>query len=180
MMLLHTKLYTLIKDVIGSETLIFADQNSPRPANPYWIIKVNVQRQIGNDGYSQGVDNLGNIKIKGVREATVYVQRIGTNAVDACSDLRDNLSRVTVQEKWQFNNIAVYDVGNVMDAPFMLDSSQLEPRANLDLFVRFGSELLDNVGIIETVKVESEYVTKQTKDLTDINPDLAQEINVVL
>lgn len=174
-MSLNSSLYTLLKAVIGSETVVFADQNSPRPALPYWTIKVSVQRGIGVDSYGQGVDVSGNLKVRGVREATVQVQRIGSGAVDSCTELRDNLAKVTERERWQLAKIALYDISDAQDIPFPLDNSQLEPRAVLDLFVRFGTELLDNVGIIETVEVGSEYLTA-----AEINPDLTQEISIVL
>jgi hypothetical protein len=179
-MSLKSSLYTLLKAVIGSETVVFADQNSPRPALPYWTIKVSVQRGIGIDSMSQGVDISGNMTIKGVREATVHLQRIGTGAIDSCTDLRDNLAKVTVHEQWQAANISIYDIGDVQDIPFPLDNSQLEARAVLDIFVRCGTSLLDNVGIIETVEADGDYITNAELDMTEINPDLAQEITVVL
>jgi hypothetical protein len=179
-MALRDVLYALIKPVIGVETLIFADTNSPRPALPYWTLKVSVQRLIGIDGMGQGVDALGFQAIKGVREATVSLQRLGYGAVDTCMDLRDNLSRITVGEAFQLAKVALYDVGDVQDVPYPLDNSQLEPRATLDIFVRVGSELADQVGTIETVAVDAEYVSNQSTDITDTNPDLSQSITVVL
>lgn len=179
-MSLKSSLYTLLKAAIGAETLVFADQNAPRPALPYWIMKVSVQRGIGIDSQSQGVDDDGNMTIKGVREATVQVQRIGTGAIDSCTDLRDNLAKVTVGEQWQTAKIAMYDIGDVQDIPFPLDNSQLEPRAVLDIFVRFSTSLLDNVGTIETVVVSGDFVTNAGVDLTETNPNLAQQITVVL
>ena len=74
---LKPNLYALVKALIGAETLVFADQNAPRPALPYWTIRVQVQRAVGRDYYSQGVTNDGDQQIDGVREATVQVQRIG-------------------------------------------------------------------------------------------------------
>ncbi len=50
----------------------------------------------------------------------------------------------------------------------------------MDLFVRFGSKILDRVGAIEVVGIAAGY---ETVDLTpgfDANPDLAQDITVVL
>jgi hypothetical protein len=174
-MTLKSSLYTLLKAAIGSETVVFADQNAPRPALPYWTIKISTQRGIGIDGTSQGVDVSGNITIKGVREATVHVQRIGPGAIEGVADLRDNLAKVTIHEQWQVADMAIYDISDVQDIPFPLDNSQLEPRAVLDVFVRFGTTLLDNVGIIETLDIDGNYITN-----AEIDPNLAQEIPVVL
>lgn len=179
-MTVKATLYTLVKALIGAETLVFADQNAPRPPLPYWTIRLAAQRAVGEDAYSQGVDANGDQTVSGVREITVQVQRFGPDSDVACADLRDNLSRTTVSETWQVQKIALYDVGDVLNVPYKLDNSQLEPRASVDLFVRFGTELLDRVGWIDTVEVDAGYVTNQTPGFDEANPDLAEVITVVL
>lgn len=179
-MTVKTSLYTLVKALIGVETLIFADQNSPRPPLPYWTIRLSAQREIGDATYSQGVTTDGDQLVSGVREITVQVQRFGPDSDVACADLRDNLSRTTILETWQLQKIALYDIGDVLNVPYKLDNSQLEPRASVDLFVRFGTELLDRVGVIETVETTTNYVTNQTPGFDEVNPDLAEVITTVL
>ncbi len=179
-MTVKATLYTLIKALIGTETLVFADQNAPRPPLPYWTLRLAAQRAVGEDAYSQGVDANGDQLVSGVREITVQVQRFGPDSDVACADLRDNLSRTTVSEAWQVEKIALYDVGDVLNVPYKLDNSQLEPRASVDLFVRFGTELLDRVGWIDTVEMDAGYVTDQTPGFDEPNPDLAEVITVVL
>ena len=179
-MTVKSTLYTLVKSLIGAETLVFADQNAPRPPLPYWTIRLAAQRAVGEDAYSQSVDINGDQTVSGVREITVQVQRFGPDSDVACADLRDNLSRTTVSETWQVQKIALYDVGDVLNVPYKLDNSQLEPRASVDLFVRFGTELLDRVGWIDTVEMDVGYVINQTQGFDDPNPDLAEVITVVL
>ncbi len=179
-MTVKATLYTLVKALIGAETLVFADQNAPRPPLPYWTLRLAAQRAVGEDAYSQGVDANGDQLISGVREITVQVQRFGPDSDVACADLRDNLSRTTVSETWHVQKIALYDVGDVLNVPYKLDNSQLEPRASVDLFVRFGTELLDRVGWIDTVEMDAGYVTNQTQGFDDPNPDLEEVITVVL
>jgi hypothetical protein len=179
-MTVKATLYALLKALVGAETLVFADQNAPRPPLPYWTLRLSAQRQVGEDSYSQGVDINGDQLVSGVREITVQVQRFGTDSDVSCADLRDNLSRTTVLEEWQRQKIALYDVGNVLNVPYKLDNSQLEPRASVDLFVRFGTELLDRVGSIDKVETSAGYVTNQTQGFDEANPDLAEVITVVL
>lgn len=177
---LKPDLYTLVKALVGAETLVFADQNAPRPALPYWTIRVQVQRAVGGDYYSQGVTNDGDQQVDGVREATIQVQRIGADSDLKVAELRDNLSKTTALEQWQLKDLALYDTGDVQNVPFPLDKSQLEPRASVDLFVRFGSKILDRVGAIEVVSVAAGYETVSLTPEFDANPDLAQDITVVL
>lgn len=179
-MTVKTTLYTLVKALVGAETLVFADQNAPRPPLPYWTLRLSAQRKVGDDAYSQGVDTNGDQLVSGVREITVQVQRFGPDSDVKCADLRDNLSRTTILEEWQRQKIALYDLGDVLNVPYKLDNSQLEPRSSVDLFVRFGTELLDRVGVIETVETSAGYVTNQTPGFDEPNPDLAEVITVVL
>lgn len=179
-MTVKSTLHTLIQAVIGAETLVFADQNAPRPPLPYWTLRLSAQRKVGDDAYSQGVDANGDQLVSGVREITVQVQRFGPDSDVACADLRDNLSRTTIMEAWQRQKIALYDVGDVLNVPYKLDNSQLEPRASVDLFVRFGTELLDRVGWIDTVEMDAGYVTNQTQGFDEPNLDQAEVITVVL
>lgn len=164
-------IYTLLKATIGAETLIFADQNAPRPPLPYWTMRITVQRAVGKDTYSQGVTALGDQTIWGTREATVTVQRIGVDSDTKCADLRDEFSKASIMESWQLAKIALYDIGDVKNISYRLDNSQLEPRASLDLFVRFGTELIDRVGIIEQIDATGTI---------DGNAGLIQTISVVL
>lgn len=175
---LKTDLYALLKAVIGSETVIWANQNSPRPAFPYWTLRISPRRAIGDDWVSGGVDDAGDQTIQGVRESTLQVQRIGLDSDLKVAELQDNLSKTTVSEQFQVKNIALFDVGDVQDIPFVIDASRSEPRASIDLFIRYGTSLLDRVGIIETAAIEAEYVTEATAP--NINADLTQNLTVNL
>lgn len=177
-MTVKTKIHTLIKALIGTETLIFANQNAPRPALPYWTVRLSSRRAVGSDEYSQGVDSNGDQLVSGVREITIQIQRIGTDSDASFADLRDNLSKTTVLEEWQRQKIALYDIGPVQNVPYKLDDSQLEPRASIDIFARIGTELLDRVGIIDTVEINAEYVTNQTLGFDEPNPDIEEVITV--
>lgn len=168
---LKSTLYTLLKASIGAETVIFADQNSPRPALPYWTMKVQLRRKIGHDAYSQGVTNAGEQTVFGVREGTVQIQRIGTDSGVKMSDLRDILAKTSVMEQWRVSKISLYDMGDVQNVPYPLDDTQLEPRASMDIFVRFGTSLLDTVGAIETLDITAGF---------DSKPNLTETFSVVL
>ena len=179
-MTINDIIITLIKSLIGAETIIFSDQNAPRPSLPYWTLHLSSQRKVGRDSYSQGVDHNGDQMVCGVREITVQLQRFGPDSDVACAYLRDNLSRTTVMEDWQRSNIALYNVGDVLNVPYKLDNSRFEQRSNIDLFIRVGTELLDRVGIIEELEISSEYITNQTLDFNQSNQEIARVITVML
>ena len=145
------KLYALIKASVGAETLVFSDQNSPRPALPYWTMRIQSFRDVGDETYSQEVTNDGDQTIKGSREATIAIQRYGVDSDIACQGFVDELQKTSVNEAWQAQNISYYDIGDVLNISTALDKSVIEPRAAVDLFVRFGAIIIDRVGAIETV-----------------------------
>lgn len=177
---LKTNLHARIQALAGAETVIWADQNTPRPALPYWTIRLQAQRMVGRDDRSQGVDVNGIQQVFGVREATLNVQRIGADSEEKVADLRDELGKVTVTDAWLLAKIAVYNIGPVTNVPYEMDKGHLEPRAVLDLFVRYGTELDDEVGVIETVEMAGQYETSDTTPGFDANADLAETISVVL
>lgn len=150
---LKPKLYTLLKTIIGAETVIWSDQNSPAPALPYWSMRIQSARKIGDGYYSQGVTDLGDQTILGVREATVAVQRFGADSDLKCQELVDNLQKTTVSEAFAKQKINCYETGDVLNVSQLMDKTIIEPRAAVDLFIRFGASITDNVGAIETVEV---------------------------
>ena len=153
---LKAKIYTLVKALVGTETLIWGDQNAPRPALPYWTMILQSIRKVGEDTYSQGVTDEGVQTVTGTRDATLAIQRYGTGSDIACADLRDKIALISVIESWIAAGVVVYDETPITNATVKLDNAQLEPRAAIDLMIRFGVDTDDIVGAIETVEVEAE------------------------
>lgn len=163
--------------LVGGEVVIWADQNAPRPALPYWTLRLQTQASLGTPDYSQGVTAGGVQTVDGVREETLQVQRLGPGAFDRVAQLRDDLGRLSILAAWQAVGLAVFRTGDVQNAPFKLDGEQLEPRAALDLFLRYNARTLDTVGAIETVTTAAGYVTPASAPAE--NADLDQIISVV-
>ena len=76
--------------------------------------------------------------------------------------------------------IAIANMGEIAAIPYLLDDDAFEPRAALDLFIRFGASLLDTTGGIDQVSIDAEYVTNQGPDITDTNAGLAETIVATL
>jgi hypothetical protein len=128
---------------------------------------VSTRRSLGSDSYGQGVTNAGHQTVYGTREATVMLQRIGEDSDTKMQDLRDLMAKTSVQEPWRVAHIAAYNMGDVKNIPYPLDQSQLEPRAAMDLFVRFDTQLVDTAaGVIEQVDIEA--ALGGNDDLTEI------------
>lgn len=165
-------IYALVKALVGADTVIWADQNAPRPALPYWTLRLSSRRSIGWDDYGQGVDTLGTETIGGVREETLEVQCLGADAFDKVCAVRDALAKRTVQAAWYATGLAIFDRGNVLNVPYKMDNEQLEPRGVMDLILRYAVITTDVVGAIETVNTTGEYAQPGTGTfLADENLD---------
>lgn len=165
-------LYTLIEPLLSGEKLIFADQNAPRPVLPFWTLNSSPRRQVGSESYGQGVDDNGDQEVRGEREFTVQLQRIGSGSDDSLQNLRDELRLTTVMETWWKENISLYDTGDVKILGYPMDD-HLEPRAILDLFIRYQIKQLDRVGIIDTVDVLGKYETAGDPATPGLDPNPA-------
>jgi hypothetical protein len=153
-MTLRDDLYTLFKPLI-SETLIHGDGNAPRPALPYVSMKVMSMRRVKNDWYSEDIGLDGLQTVKGDREFTLSFQRFGNDSVEALDTLANKLRLTTVIDKFNNAKLPIVMAEDVVDVAALLDKSQIEPRASLDVFMRLKSVLTDNVGYIDTVDIET-------------------------
>ena len=174
---LKDKIYTILKACIGSETVIYADQNTTRPSLPYWTIKVQSIIAIGGDEVIQSTTNDDSQNIIGVRQATVQVKRMGEDSEIECANLLSVLHTTTNQALWKSNKISCFYASQVTNLAIVLDNSSIEERAGLDIFVRFGTDLLDTgAGMINTVSIEGEYETVDITAQFDANDDLTHTI----
>ena len=146
---LKTRLYALLQPIMTG-TVIWADQSSPRPAMPYTTLKLGSITEVGGEHYSD-VDSEGIQTVIGVRECVLNVQRFGPDSVDSVQTFADKLRLNTNLDKFRVQEIACYDISPVTDIAQLLNGIAIEPRASVDVNIRFASNQSDNVGIIETV-----------------------------
>lgn len=155
-MALEQDIIDLFTPIIGG-TVIYEDQNAPRPQLPYTTLKINSMRRVGGDHYSD-VTDAGIQTVKGDREFTLNIQRYD-KAFTVCSFLQnviDKLNLYTNQDKFSAKKIIYVDANTVMDLSYITGEVQTEKRASVDLTMRYKSTLTDNVGVIDTVNLEAD------------------------
>lgn len=156
-MSLETDLHSLIQPIVGG-TVIWMDQSAPRPALPYCAMKIMSVRFVNQDWHS-GPDDNGIETVKGDREFTLNIQRYQAYGPDSVTGILqsivDKLRLTTVIDKFQAKKLVAFNTGAVADISALLDKTQIEKRASLDIFMRYKSSATDNIGIIETVSVEA-------------------------
>ena len=153
-MTIASDIYTLLQPIIGG-SVIFADQNAPRPALPYTTLKLSGFRRINKDHYSDP-NNSGIQTVKGDREFTVNIQHYGTqDAESLLNDVAGKLQLTTNIDKFMAKKISCFNTGVVNDLSTVINNTMIESRASLDIFCRVKSSMTDNVGIIDTVNIEA-------------------------
>lgn len=155
-MTLRTDLYALFDPLI-TETIIWADSNAPRPALPYVTMKVMSMSKINRDHYADSVATDGNQSIKGDREFTLSIQRFGPASVESLGALSDSMRKTTTIDRFIAAKLPVVETLDVVDVAALLDKTQIEPRAAMDVRIRMKSSLLDQVGYIDTVVINTDY-----------------------
>ena len=154
-MSLETDIYALMQPIIGG-TVIWADQNSPRPPLPYSVMKINSIRFVNQDHYSNPDVN-GIQTVKGDREFTLNVQRFGQSDVTSfLNSVVDKLRITTNIDKFMAKKLTAFNTEAVSDISALLDKTAIEKRATVDIFMRYKSSLTDNVGLIETASIEGD------------------------
>ena len=146
---LKTRLYTLIQPILGG-TVIWADQTGPRPALPYSTMRLGVITTVGEPHYSD-VDNAGVQTVITARESVLNINRFGVDSVATIETLSDKLLLNSNLDKFAVLEVAIFDMSAVTDIAQLLNGIAIEPRASVDMSIRWQSNQLDTVGIIETV-----------------------------
>lgn len=148
-------LYDAIKPMIA-ETLVWADQNAPAPARPYCVMRIQSVKLMNND-HSSDVDDFGIQKVTGDREFTLNIQRFQEytpeNVTTKLQAVADKLQLRSHIDRFLSKGLAAFDTHPVMDISGLLDTTQIEKRASLDIMMRYRSTQLDDVGLIDTVNI---------------------------
>jgi hypothetical protein len=144
-----------------STTVIFAEQDSPRPDPPYLTVKVGTVASVGQEETREMVDPgapaLATQHYFGDREVTVSVQAFGDGAMDLARKAARALATETTMAQLAAANLchrgtipAVNELTELLDTGF-------EERAQFDAALAFGEDYTDIVGLIEVVEGEGTF-----------------------
>jgi len=141
-------------------TAVWLNPNAPRPPRPYATLQAVNRQRIGSA--SQGPTSAaGNADFTGDRELTLSVQYIGSASSNDPRDgyqelqaLVDSLERPSVRESlhgagWSFIRTAL-----LQDITAQV-GTEWEPRAVVDIEFRTAVTQSDQVGVVDTVNIES-------------------------
>lgn len=142
-------------------TVIFADQNSPRPDYPYAVIRIGSMIKIGFDelrDWGEDTHYIGTFG--GQRRATVTVDYFGSDPVEEITKAHNALEKQSIKELFIAAEIATLDRFGITNLTAMLETL-FEPRASFDFYIGFADNYEDDIGVIEHVELTSTYETEQ-------------------
>jgi hypothetical protein len=152
---IKTNLYAWALTNCPGCSVIFLNENAPRPAQPYVTLFLSTMNQIGED-YTPEVDVNGLVDMVGDREFTLQIQTYGGDCITCLENLRSSLQMQTVLDTLRANGIVFVNHFAISDVTELLDS-RFEKRAAMDVLLRIGQDYTDNLGLIQTVQVEEIY-----------------------
>lgn len=150
-MINKTFIHGIITELLGC-TVIWANQNGPKPKKPFATLRLYAFRGVGMNDESP-TDTPGEIEVRNTVEATLEVQYFGTNAEQKLIELNQALSKPTVLDKSFSAGVAFFDAQNVQDLTGLLDAANFEERAAIDLSVRYVNSMTDNPGYVSQVNL---------------------------
>lgn len=149
----RTDIYDWVASIVGgSVTVIFENQNGPRPSLPYVSILLTTLTQIGVD-YISPPDAMGDSDIIGDREFNIRIQAYGGDPITQLENIRSSLQKPSVLDTLRANNIVFVDRLSINSVSALLDT-EWEARASMDILFRIAQTDSDELGLIETVEVD--------------------------
>lgn len=152
---IKTNLYSWATTNSGGASVIFLNENAPRPAQPYMTLFLSSLNQIGED-YTPESDVNGLVDMVGDREFTLQIQTYGGDCITRLENLRSSLQMQTVLDTLRANGIVFVNHFGINDLTELLDS-RFEKRGAMDVLFRIGQNYTDNLGLVETIEVEEVY-----------------------
>lgn len=152
---IKTNLYSWALANCPGCSVIFLNENAPRPAQPYVTLFLTSLNQIGED-FTPESDINGMVDMVGDREFTLQIQTYGGDCITRLENLRSSLQKQTVLDTLRANGIVFVNHFGINDLTELLDS-RFEKRGAMDVLFRIGQNYTDNLGLVETIEVEEIY-----------------------
>lgn len=155
----YSKIANFITDIIDNEsfTVIFANQNAPRPKKPFVTISISNIRRIGMP-CNLSVDTAGVQTLMLTKLMLVTVEcytDVLHQAEETLELIENNLRTQKAYEYFEQELSYMFTVMNIMSAPSVV-SSTTENRAIVQFEFLINQTLLDDLGLIEHIEITNE------------------------
>lgn len=158
---IKTAIYNWIKNElsnteVGQGSIVWFDQNAPRPPAPYismqWIQGPAI---LHHDEFRQTAP--GVYDVTGQRTFSVTFTCYGKDADEIIGQLHSSLEKQTVRDALSAAGVTMVRQSEILEASSALET-KVETRRQFDVQFRAVSVTEDNVGFIESVELENEIL----------------------
>lgn len=163
--------------------VLWAYQNKmPRTLPPYAVIRLWGMKSEGQEEIRETeIDDVKNIFVPQTTIFEVQYFAGTTTKIDPSHELEKFVRRLEnplVVDRFFQKNIAVYQTEEVQDLTTLINGQIYEYRATVDLRVRYNSELKENLGAIEEVRINfSEKDSSETIPSGDDGEEISKVEN---
>ena len=162
--------HDLVATLLGlnKNQVIWYFPNAPAPPRPYATLEIFAEvREAQEDIRKTSTTGKYNIFVPVTQ--TLRVQLYGNQETDVCQELNvlaRKLELPTYADLCFANGVAFFDAESVMDLTEVLDDASAMPRASIDFHVRTNSVIVDDLSVIEKVKVDENIYIDDSDILT--------------
>lgn len=143
-------------NIFTGQSVIWLNQNSPRPNTSYLTLYKSTLTPIGQD-FESAVNLSGEMRIGGIRQLTLQINHYGSNSMGVLEALLLSLRMNQYRDILVAEGITHLDRLAINDLSILLDT-EFESRAQMDLLFLIGSESeLINTSMIEIVNGTAIY-----------------------
>lgn len=139
---------------ITSTTIIFANENGPRPELPYITILTRIASKKGSIPFYDRAANDGTQRIKYDIDYSLSLQCYGNSENDPITilqGLKDEMQKQSNLGYFYLSGLAIREDNEIQDISTLIDST-IEKRALWELIFGVGHEIIDDPNFIEKVE----------------------------
>ena len=150
-------LHDLAVELLGLQKnqVVWANQNRPRLNPPFAVLRFySPKREAQEEIRSTATPGIVNVmvSVSGRLEVQLF-EKPGADPMNEIEIMVRSLEKPTVADKCFAARMAFFDSEPVQDITAALEAQTFEPRAAVDLSIRYTSLLTDDVGIVNEVSI---------------------------
>ncbi len=143
-------------------SVIFADDNGPRPSLPYITINVTTTVKVGQANKEFPIPDTGIQKIRYNEDVSLSLNGYGVGANDQLQLLKDSLQKESVRDTLRVDGLVIRDDSTgITDISTLIDET-IEKRWLFEIFMGFGQEITEDTSYIEDVDMTENYIPPRT------------------
>ncbi len=150
-------LHDLIAELLGlpGNKTVWLNQNMPKLKKPYATLHLYSQKgEVSEEIRLTGQPGVVDVFVPTTAKLEVQLYECaGEDTTDKIENMVRKLEMPSIVDKCSFAKVAFFDAGPVNDLTGLVDEQTFEPRAAVDLDIRYNSVVIDDVGVIEQVNI---------------------------